>query len=129
VSGFLLRDVRIFRPYPDEIPWELLRRDDAPDREYPESAQMRVAKLGAEVIGVYVLEPAETLRYRLLDLVVAPGYRGRGLGRWLLGHAIGLTESRGGRELLVRGQAPHRFFASIGFEPDGTDLKLVLTPE
>jgi len=128
VSGFQLRDVRIFRPYPDEIPWELLH-GDASDRDYPESAQMRVAKLGAEVIGVYVVEPEEALRYRLLDLVVAPGYRGHGLGRWLLGHAIGLTESRGGRELLVRGRAPRRFFASVGFEPDGTDLRLVLTPE
>lgn len=90
---------------------------------------MRVAKHQGEVIGVYVIEPVDPLRYRLLELAVAPGYRGKGLGRWLLGHAIGLAESKGAREILVRGQTSRRFFATVGFEADGADLKLVLEPE
>jgi GNAT superfamily N-acetyltransferase len=128
VSGFRPRDARIFRPYPDEIPWELLP-DDAAKVGYPDDARMRIAKLGAEVIGVYVIEPVNELCYRVLELAVAPGYRSHGLGRWLLGHAIGLAESKGAREILVRGQSRRRFFAGIGFVEDGADLKLVLTPE
>ena len=128
MSGFRPRDARIFRPYPDEIPWELLP-DDAAKVGYRDDARMRVAKLGAEVIGVYVIEPVNELCYRVLELAVAPGYRSHGLGRWLLGHAIGLAESKGAREILVRGQSRRRFFAGIGFVEDGADLKLVLTPE
>jgi GNAT superfamily N-acetyltransferase len=128
MSGFRPRDVQIFRPYPDEIPWELLPEDEGGEA-YSEPAQMRIAKLVDEVAGVYVVEPAGALRYRLLNLVVAPAYRGHGLGRWLLGHAIGLAESKGAREVVVQGQARRRFFASVGFEEDGADLKLVLTPE
>ncbi|MCZ6711554.1 MAG: hypothetical protein O7B25_14420, partial [Gammaproteobacteria bacterium] len=67
VSGFRPRDARIFRPYPDEIPWELLP-DDAASAGYPVDARMRIAKLGAEVIGVYVIEPVNELSYRVREL-------------------------------------------------------------
>jgi len=129
VSGFRPRDARIFRPYPDEIPWDLLHHVDCVETGHPQGAQMRIAKLDGEVIGVYVIEPVDTLRYRVLDLAVAPGYRNHGLGRWLLGHAIGVAESKGAREILVQGQSRRRFFASVGFTEDGPDLKLILTPE
>jgi GNAT superfamily N-acetyltransferase len=128
VTRFRARDAEIFRPYPDEIPWELLP-DDAASDTYPENARMRVAKFDGQVIGVYVIGPVDVLCWRLLDLVVARGYRRRGLGRWLLGHAIGLAESKGAREILVQGRARRRFFASVGFEDHGADLKLTLTPE
>ena len=127
--GFKPRDAQVYRPYPDEIPWELLQGDDAPPPDLSETAQMRVAKLDGEVIGVYVIEPVDVLCYRLVDLVVAPPCRGRGLGRWLLGHAIGLAESKGAREIVVQGQRRRRFFAGVGFEPDGENLRLTLTPE
>ena len=128
MSGFRPRDTQIFSPYPDEIPWELLPDDAAVDG-FPENARMRVAKLGGEVVGVYVIEPVDALRFRVCELVVARGYRGHGLGRWLLGHAIGLAETKGAREILVRGQSRRRFFATVGFEEAGADLKLTLTPE
>jgi N-acetylglutamate synthase-like GNAT family acetyltransferase len=128
VSAFRPRDTKIFHPYPDEIPWELLP-DEAAGQGYPEHARMRVAKLGGQVIGVYVIEPVDPLSHRLLELVVAPNCRSQGLGQWLLGHAIGLAESKGAREIVVRGQSRRRFFAKVGFEPDGADLKLTLTPE
>jgi len=126
--SFRPRDTQIFSPYPDEIPWELLP-DDAVVNGFPEDARMRVAKLDGEVVGVYVIEPVDALRFRVRELVVARGYRGHGLGRWLLGHAIGLAETKGAREILVRGQSRRRFFATVGFEEDGADLKLTLTPE
>ena len=129
MSEFKPRDVRIFQPYSDEIPWELLRQGKSADPEYSDDARMRVAKLEGEVIGVYVVEPVNALCFQLLELVVAPSHRGHGLGRWLLGHAIGLAESKGAREIVVRGQPRRRFFAGVGFEEHGADLKLTLTPE
>ena len=129
VSGFQRRQVRIFRPYPDEIPWELLGDENREDTQYPANAQMRIAKLAGEIIGVYVIEPVNVLCYRVIDLVVARSFRGHGLGRWLLGHAVGLAESKGAREILVSPRASHRFFATVGFEEAGADMKLTLTPE
>jgi len=129
VSEFKPRDARIFQPYSDEIPWELLRQGRSADPEYADEARMRVAKLDGEVIGVYVVEPLDALCFRLVELVVAASHRDHGLGRWLLGHAIGLAESKGAREIVVRAQARRRFFASVGFEEHGADLKLTLTPE
>ena len=121
--------VQIFRPYPDEVPWDLLVGDAADRPEYGASAQMRVAKLDDEVIAVYVLEASEPLVYYLATLVVAPGYRRRGLGRWLLGHAIGLAESKGGRELRVRGGQGERFLLAHHFEHLGDELRFVFIPE
>jgi GNAT superfamily N-acetyltransferase len=129
MSDFAPQATRIYQPYSDEIPLELLRGDDPNDEQYPQSAKMRIAKFDGEVVGVYVIEPVDPLRYRLLKLVVDRGFRGHGLGRWLLGHAIGLAESKGAREILVTGQTSRRFLAPIGFEEDGPNLKLTLTPE
>lgn len=131
-EGFRPRDAEIYRPYPDEIPWELLLAAD-PDEErihgYLNADLVRVAKFAGEPIGVYVVRPLTPIRYELCNLSVAAAWRGRGLGRWLLGHAIGLSETRGGREILVR-EAPLRgLFARTGFLASGRDLLLTLTPE
>jgi GNAT superfamily N-acetyltransferase len=152
---FRPRDVAIYRPYPDEIPWDLLeaRRRDAPahgDAEEVAEAGvdpelMRVAKHHGEVVGAYVIRPLTPTRYELCSLVVASPYRRRGLGSWLLGHAIGLAETKGGREILIR-QTPSQplfrdtetgvirdtetgLFVRAGFVASGDDLLLTLTPE
>ena len=69
------------------------------------------------------------IRFELCNLAVAPGLRGKGLGRWLLGHAIGLSETKGGREILVRRTPLRGLFRRTGFVADGEDLLLRLTPE
>jgi predicted N-acetyltransferase YhbS len=62
-------------------------------------------------------------------LAVAEGCRRQGLGHWLLGHALGLAESKGAREVVVRGHRGRRFLARVGFRVDGPDQTLSLTPE
>lgn len=129
---FRPQDLPIFRPYPDEIPWELLALAD-PDQErvfgYADVDFMRVAKRDDEVVGVYVLQRLEPTVYRLCNLAVSPECRGRGLGGWLLGHAIGIAESKGGREIRVNGAPLKGLFRRFGFVVRDGDLCLTLIPE
>jgi GNAT superfamily N-acetyltransferase len=131
-SRFRPQDAEIYRPYPDEIPWELLHLAD-PDEDrvlgYVDAEYMRVAKRDGEAVGVYVVRPLSPTRYELCNLAVAPPWRGKGLGRWLLGHAIGLAETKGGREIVVRNARLRGIFARSGFVAHGDDLLLTLTPE
>jgi N-acetylglutamate synthase-like GNAT family acetyltransferase len=132
-AGF--RDIRFFRPYPDEVPWELLEAaiggPDAEDTlaQVLELNLVRVAKRDGRVVGAYGIRPLSATRYELVALAVAEGQRRQGFGHWLLGHALGLAESKGAREVVVRGHRARRFLARVGFQVDGSDQLLTLTPE
>lgn len=134
MTTFRPSDVRIYRPYPDEVPWELFASaDESLLREAMDRSLLRVGKLGGEVLGAYALLPRGATGFELIALVVADAWRRRGLGRWLLGHAIGLAETKGGREIAAAGagldHAARRFLASAGFEPHEHGMRLLLTPE
>ena len=139
MSGFSARDAKIYRPYTDEVPWDLLEAAGAEEnalREVLELNLLRVAKYDDRVVGGYGIRPLAPTRFELVTLTVAEAYRRKGLGRWLLGHAIGLAESRGAREIVVRAQrhqvqvrARSSFLAGVGFSADGSDLLLTLMPE
>jgi ribosomal protein S18 acetylase RimI-like enzyme len=104
VKAFEPRDARMLRPYPEELPWDLLLDAD-PSRPRVESYLSdeftRVAKLGDEVIGVYALTRHDPITFELMNIAVREAYQGAGLGRRLLGHAIGLAESKGARVIDV----------------------------
>jgi ribosomal protein S18 acetylase RimI-like enzyme len=110
------RDARVLRPYPEELPWDLLQGAD-PSRARVESylsdALTRVAKLGDEVIGVYALARHDPTTFELMNIAVRDAYRGSGLGRRLLGHAIGLAESKGARIIDVG--TGNSSFAALAF--------------
>lgn len=139
MSAFRPRDVALFRPYPDEVPWEMLTEpppagggvDDAVVAELLAANFVRVAKYGDRVVGAYALRPLTPTRFDLVALVADVGYRRQGLGRWLAGHAIGLAETKGGREVVARptDAAARRFLAGLDFRPDGDAVLLTLTPE
>lgn len=132
MSEFRARDVAMYRPYRDEIPWELLLEADPDEARvygYSEAVLMRVAKHEGRAVGAYVMQPLDATRFEILNFVVAAGYRRRGLGRWLLGHAIGLAESKGARVIVLRGRAPRGIFARVGFVAEGADAVLRLVPE
>jgi GNAT superfamily N-acetyltransferase len=139
MSGFRASDVHIFRPYPDEVPWELLGDagvDDAALAALLDLDFLRVARHQGRVTGAYGIRPQTATCYELVVLIVAEGYRRQGLGRWLLGHAIGLAETKGGREIVTRrgghegrDRGAERFLTRMGFEPDDAGLRLTLTPE
>lgn len=113
---FSPRQVGIFRPYAQEMPW--------PDAN-PEWT--RVAKLGGDIIGAYEIAPLAPTRFQMVALSVAPAWRGRGLGRWLLGHAIGTAESQGAREVEAATQSP--FYEGYGFSEHSGRLVFPLSPE
>ena len=115
-AAFSPRDVGIFRPYAQEMPW--------PDAN-PEWT--RVAKLGGAVIGAYEIAPLAPTRFQVVALSVARAWRGRGLGRWLLGHAIGTAESQGAREVEAATQSP--FYETCGFTRCRGRLVFPLSPE
>jgi len=122
VKPFEPRDARILRPYPEEIPWELLLDAD-PSRvrveNYLTQPLTRIAKYDDVIIGVYVLARHDAMTFELMNIAVADAYRGSGLGRRLLGHSIGLAESQGARVIEVgTGNSSFpamRFYQRAGF--------------
>lgn len=132
VKGFQAKSADIYKPYPDEVPWELLLEGDPDETRiggYLDQELIRVAKFRGEVVGVYVVKPLDATRFQLANIAVAEGFRGKGLGHWLLRHAIGLAETKGAREIIVSGARTQSFFKKHGFEPAGSNLLLTLTPE
>jgi ribosomal protein S18 acetylase RimI-like enzyme len=60
-----------------------------------------VARDETSALGVYVLARKDVHRFELMNIAVREDCRGIGLGRRLLGHAIGLAEAKGGRVVDV----------------------------
>ena len=110
----------VYRPFPDEMPVDLVG-DDAPLDD------VRVAKLDGSVVGAYRLARVADDRFAIVALAVRAAHRGVGIGRWLLGHAIGIAESRGGRTVEACG--PAGFLVPMGFVASGARFRLDLTPE
>lgn len=134
-TGFRARDVQVLRPYRDEIPWEHLEAGLAGDEAALAALDLdylRIARYQGEFAGFYAITPRSPTRFELLALSVAPAYRRQGLGRWLLGHALGLAETKGGREMIAARPAAGQgqgFLRRAGFEPDGDRLCLPFLPE
>ena len=101
---FSPRDAKIIRLNMQQIPWPLLLEAD-PGRamvtDYLSEAFTRVAWIGDDAIGVYALKRLSPISFELMNISVAETFQGSGLGRRLLGHAVGLAEAKGGREVYV----------------------------
>jgi len=126
------QDLYIYRPYDEELPRDLLAAAGVDERALAAVLALRlvrVAKLDGVAVGAYGIRPLSSTSYELVLLVVAEDYRRHGFGRWLLGHAIGLAEAKGARQILVRGQRQAHFLRRAGFEPVGDDQQLELIPE
>jgi len=101
-----LRNTEFYRPLPQELPWELIAQGCARhnltelkglvDLDYT-----RIVCLLEEgtTLGIYSMRALSATRYELLSLAVAPEQEHQLLGRRLLGHALGLAESKAGREV------------------------------
>ena len=96
---------------------------------------LRVAKLGECIIGCYaMLEPTliddQVARTFVLAMVmVEPNYQGNGVGRWLVGHAIGVAETKGGRHLAAQLAGPAAFFTGLGFQSTAGGFQFDMHPE
>ena len=131
-ATFTTRDLEVHRPYEGEIPLDLLRAGglgEETGERWLAAEILRIAKLGVRVVGVYAMDRGDGVTYCLHGVVVDAGHRHQGLGRWLIGHAIGVAESKGGRGLLVPHGRARRFFAQIGFVDDPGGQRFDLIPE
>ena len=102
----------IYRPNWHERPSELLARDISCETELD---WIRIAKDANKVIAAYEIEQNDTCTYSVLSLTVVQQYQHQGLGRWMLLHAVGLIESKGGRVVHARCVGRRNFFARVGF--------------
>ena len=125
-----LRKVEVFRPYDNETPEDLLWAEHLPEAQVDRwlSAEMvRIAKLNEEAVALYAMDRGDGETYLLHGLVVDRSWRRQGLGRWLVGHAIGVAESKGGRHVLFPQRRAKRFLSLIGFveDPRGQRFDLI----
>lgn len=111
-----LRDIEVFRPYPDELPISLLERESLSEADidrWLSAETLRVAKLGTQVWGAYAMDRLDATHFHLHGVIVDTARRKQGLGRWMVGHAIGVAESKGGRHLQSNGRA--QLYRRLGF--------------
>ena len=119
------RDIEVFSADPKDLPADL-------STIYTQTVAagtaeiLRVAKLNEVIIACYamhgpLLEEGESNTDYVLQMVaVQEQYRHQNVGRWLMGHAIGVAESKGGRGLQVPHTAHQDFFLTLGFKADAT---------
>ena len=121
----------MFRPYANEVPEGLFfdHFDEGTAAHALDAEMIRIAKRNEDILAVYAMDRGDGITYRLHALAVAPPVRKQGLGRWLVGHAIGVAESKGARHVLVEVKQGSRFLKQIGFVDDPRGLRFDLIPE
>ena len=127
-----LRDIEVFRPYDNEVPEDLLwaeQFDETTVDRWLSAEMVRVAKLGEAVLAIYAMDRGDGETYLLHGAIVASAWRLQGLGRWLVGHAIGVAESKGARHVLYPGEQAKRFLGAIGFVEHSDGQRFDLIPE
>ena len=93
-----------------------------------QAVDVREARVEGQLVGAYRIERVAATHFRLLAIGVLAPWQRRGIGTWLLRHAIGLAESRGARTIDAPA-APETFFHHSGFVPAGSHMRLTLKPE
>lgn len=72
---------------------------------------------GSEQVGLArVVSDRATFAY-LCDVYVLEAHRGRGLGRWLVSHALAHPELQGLRRFMLATEDAHGLYAQLGFTP------------
>ncbi|MEM7096692.1 MAG: GNAT family N-acetyltransferase [Pseudomonadota bacterium] len=115
-----LREIEVFKPYANELPEQILADEGLSDADidrWLDAPILRIAKRNEESVGVYALRQEDEHRFELFGVIVTPPIRRQGLGRWLIGHAIGVAESKGGRHIWIGHPGSTRCFSHIGFSP------------
>lgn len=97
--------------------------------EWLAAEMVRVAKRHEEVLALYSMDPGDGICYLLHGVLVVPKCRQQGLGRWLMGHAIGVAESKGARRLRLTTTKNKGFFFASGFAQKGNEALFELIPE
>jgi len=108
-AAVALRNIEFHRPLDQEVPHELLAGgcatlDDSALRAALDPDYTRVASRiePALMVGAYAMQRHDEQHFELLSLSVLGGFEHQLLGRRLLGHALGLAESKAGRVVTMR---------------------------
>lgn len=115
------RDIIVLPPESQAIPECLVG-------PHAQETDVREARIDGRLAGAYRIEQSEPTRFRVVAIRVLPPWRRRGIGTWLLRHAIGLAESRGAR-IIDAPPVAEPFFQRSGFLLAGEQMRLALTPE
>ena len=108
LRAIAVRNIEFYRPSPADVPWELLGRGSAShDADYFRSQiNLDYTRISnriepAEIIGVYSMRMLDSERFEIVSVAVHEDYEHQLIGRRLLGHALGLAESKAAREVLL----------------------------
>lgn len=115
------RKIAVLPPQDEAIP-EFLVGSGA------QAVDVREARVEGQLVGAYRIERVRATHFRLLAIEVLAPWQHRGIGTWLLRHAIGLAESRGARTIDAPTVA-NAFFEHSGFEHTNKQMRLTLRPE
>lgn len=126
-----LRDIKIIHLDPlriGEAEWQLLLSAD-PSRTlvetYLSQEYSRIAYHADQPVAVYAMTRVSPTCFEVNNLAVLQSYQGIGMGRRMLGHALGLAESRGAREVLISTANSSlknlRFYQRMGFRIVGVE--------
>ena len=117
------RDIEVFSADPKDLPADLnaiyVQTVAAGKAQF-----LRVAKLNDVIIAGYAMhgpvgaDSQGSTDFVLQMVAVQEKYRHQNVGRWLMGHAIGVAESKGGRCLSVPHAVHQDFFLTLGFKAD-----------
>jgi GNAT superfamily N-acetyltransferase len=124
-----IRQIEMYKADPADLPDFLFDLH----RQFGECADLlRVAKIEDKIVAGYALTSALDARgYFCLDwIAVSPELRLQGLGRWVIGHAMGVAESKSGGGLRTPRVEQAEFFQRLGFaSADGGGWQLEFLPE
>lgn len=109
------RDYPVFRPRWDERPEELLGQTFESEKELD---WVRIAKHDKNVVAAYLIARIDEFNFSIAALAVNEHYRGEGLGHWMLLHALGLIESKGGRIVHAKWGSNPPLLERVGFRRD-----------
>ena len=108
LQAIAVRNIEFFRPKACDIPWQLLSRGAANHslEELEQVLDMDYTRVAnriepAATIGVYSMQRIDEQRFELVSLAVAPEVEHQLVGRRLLGHALGLAESKAALEVRL----------------------------
>jgi len=108
LQAIAVRNIEFFRPKACDIPWQLLASGAANHslNELEQVLDMDYTRVAnriepAATIGVYSMLPIDEQRFELISVAVAPEIEHQLVGRRLLGHALGLAESKAVLEVML----------------------------